>query len=177
MDIEKVEVGFLKENCYVLKKNNKCLIIDPGCEYEKIKEAIGNLELLGILITHRHFDHIGALEEFIRDYNPFILDFKTSKEDTYKIGPFKFDVIYNPGHSNDSVTYYFKDDNVMFVGDFIFYRSVGRTDLATGSIEEMNKSIKKITKYNDAVIYPGHGKSTTLSDEIKNNPYFKIERN
>ena len=65
----------------------------------------------------------------------------------------------------------------MFVGDFIFYRSVGRTDLATGSIEEMNKSIKKITKYNDAVIYPGHGKSTTLSDEIKNNPYFKIERN
>ena len=80
MDIEKVEVGFLKENCYVLKKNNKCLIIDPGCEYEKIKEAMGNLELLGILITHRHFDHIGALEEFIRDYNPFILDFKTSKE-------------------------------------------------------------------------------------------------
>ena len=57
MEIETVVTGALDENCYILKKNNTCLVIDPGSDYPKIKERIGNNKILGVLITHAHFDH------------------------------------------------------------------------------------------------------------------------
>ena len=65
MEIETVVTGALDENCYILKKNNTCLVIDPGSDYLKIKERIGNNKILGVLITHAHFDHVGALRNFL----------------------------------------------------------------------------------------------------------------
>ena len=69
MNIEKVVVGMLETNCYLLEKNNQLLIIDPGEEYNKIKKAIGNRHITGIIITHYHIDHIGALEELKQNDN------------------------------------------------------------------------------------------------------------
>ena len=171
MDIKCVVVGYLDENCYVLSKNGNCLIVDPGDNYNKIREQIGDNKVLGVLITHSHADHIGALRNFLS-----IKIFKRSnlEEKEYSIGDFKFSVIHTPGHSKDSVTFYFEEDNCMFIGDFIFKDSIGRVDLPGGSNAEMSKSISKILKYDDKItLYPGHGDSTTLGNERKNNPYLK----
>ena len=173
MDIKRVVTGVLEENCYVLKKNNKCLVVDPGDDYDKIKEVIGDDKVLGVLITHSHFDHIGALRNFLTKRSTKIYKKSSVEEKEYEVGDFKFEVIYTPGHSKDSVTFYFKEDNVMFVGDFIFKESIGRCDLPGGDIKEMDSSINKIKKYpKDITLYPGHYDSTTLEYEINNNSYF-----
>lgn len=172
MNIKCVKTGFLEENCYILEKNNKYLVIDPGDDFPLIKSNIKG-EVLGILITHRHFDHIGALDDMIKEYNVPFYDRENMKEETYKIGDFSFKVIFNPGHSKDSITYYFYKQKVMFTGDFIFYNDIGRCDLEGGSFSEMKESIEKIKKYDpDTIIYPGHGKSTKISLEKEKNIYF-----
>lgn len=171
MKIEKVEVGYLEENCYVISKDNNCLIIDPGDEFNKIKELVGNKKVLGILITHHHFDHVGALNECVSYYKCPVIDYKN--QDIIK--PFNYEIIDTPGHKEDAVTYYFKDDKVMFVGDFIFKDSIGRCDLAGGDEKAMKKSIEKIKKYDDDItLYPGHGYETTLGYEKENNVYFEV---
>ena len=176
MKIEKVKTGYLEENCYVISINDECLIIDPGDEFLKIKKLINNKKVLGVLITHYHFDHIGALEEIKNEYNVPVIDYKSNV--VQKIGPFNFEIIKTPGHKEDAVTYYFKDDKVMFVGDFIFQGSIGRCDLEGGNFEDMKKSIKNIKKYDkDIILYPGHGNSTTLKNEMESNPYMEGDFN
>ena len=76
------------------------------------------------------------------------------------------------GHSFDSVSFYFKETNDMFVGDFIFEGSIGRMDLEGGSEEEMAYSLKKLRDYSAVTkLYPGHGNTTTLEKELLYNPY------
>lgn len=174
MKIEKVVVGDLLENCYIVSKDDYCLVIDPGDEFDKIDKVIGNKKVLAVLITHHHFDHVGALDDIVNKYNVSVLDFNSLEEKEYIVGPFTFHVIYNPGHTKDSVSYYFKDEKVIYVGDFIFKNSIGRCDLAGGNFFEMENSLDKIKKYpDDIIIYPGHGDSTTLGYEKKNNSFFR----
>ena len=165
MKIKTVKVGYLKTNCYILEKDNKCLIIDPGSEKDTI---INNIEtkVVGILITHNHFDHIGALDDLKGYYKVESYNFDNLKEGLNKIDDFSFIVNYNPGHTMDSVSYIF--DNIMFSGDFIFHNTIGRCDYG-GDFNIMKKSIKKIlNKSINYKIYPGHGKLTYLDDEIDN---------
>lgn len=162
MEINRVVVGMLDTNCYILKKDNKCLVIDPGDEYNKIKEVIGNDEVVGVIITHHHFDHIGALNKFDKK---LLLDRHNLEEKEYNISNFKFEVIYTEGHKEDCITIFFKEEKIMFTGDFIFKGAIGRTDLEGGNYLEMINSLKKIDKYNkDIILYPGHGDKTTLLD-------------
>ena len=65
MEVEKIVTGSLDENCYVIKKNDTCLVVDPGDDYDKIKEKIGSAKTLAVLVTHSHFDHVGALRNFL----------------------------------------------------------------------------------------------------------------
>ncbi len=175
MEIKKVVTGYLDENCYLLIKDGNCLVVDPGDEYNKIKDEIGDNKVLGVLITHSHFDHIGALRNFLTKRS--IKIFKRSNlEDNkeYKIGNFTFKAILTPGHSKDSVTFYFEEDKAMIVGDFIFKESMGRTDFPGGSDSDMQDSIKKILEYpDDTKLYPGHYDETTLGYEKQNNPFLK----
>ncbi len=175
MEIKKVITGVLDENCYIVINNNECLVIDPGDDFLKIKEAIGPNKILGVLITHSHFDHIGALRNFLTKRSIKIFKRSSLEENhEYQIGSFKFKCIYTPGHSKDSVTFYFEDEKVMFIGDFIFKESIGRTDLPSGSATEMQESIKKILTYDDDIkLYPGHNEETTLKYEKEHNPYLK----
>lgn len=176
MNVEILKVGTLKCNCYILTKGNEALVIDPGDEVEKIKSHLNNKNVLGILITHHHFDHIGALNDLKQERNIQVFDNSNLEEKQYSIGPFTFEVIKTSGHSNDSISFYFKDYNLMFVGDFIFKGSIGRCDMDTGNIKSMKESIEMIKKYNDnIIIYSGHGDSTTLGQEKKYNMYFKEE--
>ena len=125
-------------------------------------------------MTHSHNDHIGALEQLKKLYNIPVYQYKNLNEGNINIVDFNIDVIYTKGHKDDSITFYFKEDEIMFTGDFLFKNSIGRTDLETGNDIEMKKSIDKIHKYNDIIkIYPGHGPSTTLGLEKKYNYYLK----
>ncbi|MGN0967403.1 MAG: MBL fold metallo-hydrolase [Candidatus Coprovivens sp.] len=157
MKIEKIEVGYLDTNCYLLKIDDECVVIDPGGDFPKIKKAIGDSKVVGVLVTHFHQDHIEALEEVLSYY-----DAELNKVNSDK---FKYEVIETPGHTNDSKTFYFKKINTMFTGDFIFNSSIGRTDLG-GSDKDMQESLKMIEKYPDkTILYPGHGPETLLGNE------------
>ena len=187
MNVKKIVVGIYQENCYFINNNNKDLIIvDPGDEFNKLNNIIKNNEynLKAILITHAHIDHIGALKELLEEYKVDLyysninneIEYKkliNINEKEYDINDFKFKVIKTPGHRNDSVTYYFYEDNIMFTGDFIFKNSIGRTDLEYANPLEMKNSIEMIKGYSDDIkLYPGHGEDTTLGFEKENNFYF-----
>jgi len=171
MEIKILKVGYLQTNCYILTKGTSAIIIDPGDEYEKISKELKKLNLKAILLTHHHFDHVGALKNF---ENIKIFDNRNLEEKEYKIDNFKFEVIYTPGHTSDSISFYFKEENKMFTGDFVFKNTIGRTDLDTGNINEMYTSIEKLKTYpRNTKLYPGHGNTTSIEDEIKNNPFFQ----
>ena len=174
MNIERIIVGDLQTNCYIIEKDNKVLVIDPGDEFLKIKKQINNREVLGVIITHYHYDHIGALDLIINEYKVKVYDNNTLNEGINKIGPFTFEMLKTPGHKEDLISIYFKEEKVMFVGDFIFKGTIGRTDLEGSNPSDMQKSIMKIKKYPlDTIIYPGHGVKTTLEYEVLNNPFFR----
>ncbi len=171
MIVKKIKVGYIRTNCYILTNENDAIIVDPGDDYEKIKEEIKDLNIQAILITHYHFDHVGALTNF---KNIKIYDYKTLNK-KIKIKNFEFEIIETKGHTSDSVSFYFKKENKMFVGDFIFQNTVGRTDLETSDYKQLLDSIKKIKKYpNNTEIYPGHGNDTILEHELRNNIYFDL---
>lgn len=161
MKIKRISVGAWQANCYIIiDKQNHALIIDPGDEAKKIIESSSAYIVEDILITHSHADHIGALKE-LKEY--FKLDAINGKKH------FSYEIIPTPGHTKDSVSYYFKKENIIFTGDFIFKGTIGRTDLG-GDSKEMKKSIQFFLKnFSDTVtIYPGHGPSTTLERERTN---------
>ena len=173
MEIKRIITGALDENCYVLIKNNTAIIVDPGDDYLNIKEAIGDNNVLAVLITHSHFDHIGALRNFLTKRSIKIFKRSNLEEKEYTVGDFKFTCIHTPGHSKDSVTFYFKEDNCMFVGDFIFKESIGRTDFPLGSYDAIISSIKEklYTLDKGTAVLPGHGEDSVIENEIRENPY------
>jgi len=172
MMVEKIETGYLEENCYIVSIDNDCLIIDPGDDFDKIKALVGDKNVLAVLVTHYHFDHIGALKDVKKYYNVDVIDYKSNKNQN--VGPFSFEIILTPGHKEDAVTYYFRDEKIMFIGDFIFKGTIGRCDLEGGNINDMMKSLRMIKTYDEEImLYPGHGENTTLKEELENNPYMR----
>lgn len=173
MNIKKLINGYLEENCYILMKERKALIIDPGSDYELIKAYIksNNLNLIGVLITHYHFDHVLILKDLLKDYDLRVFDYK-NKNERINLFDFNFTVIETKGHTSDSVSFYFKKENVLFTGDFLFKDTIG--DYIDKDEEDMLNSIKLIKTFDENIrVYPGHGEDTTIGDEIKNNPYLK----
>lgn len=164
MNIKRIIVGELEENCYIITKDHKTIIIDPGDEINKIKKEIEE-EVIGIIITHYHFDHTGALNDILKIYDVPVIDINNQNI----LDPFQYKIIENPGHTKDSISIYFKEEKIIFCGDFIFAGTIGRTDLPTGNMDEMKESIKKILTYDENItLYPGHYESTTIKSE-KNN--------
>lgn len=173
MKIKVIINGYLEENCYIISKNNKALIVDPGNDYEKIKKYIKEeeLEIIGILITHYHFDHILILKEVLKNYKVEIYDYKNINQNI-KINEFKFLVIDTKGHSDDSVSFYFETENLMFTGDFLFKETIGNYDLENEKY--MINSLKKIKTFDkNTRILPGHGEGSTIGYELLNNPFLK----
>ena len=165
--------GYLEENCYVIHNNKNALIVDPGSESKKIINEINKLHLnvVGILITHYHFDHIGALEEVKNEYNiKDVIDYKSDKD--IKIKDFKFRIIENYGHTMDSVSFYFEKEKIMFTGDFVFYESIGKFDEENEYI--MFESLKRFMSLDDDItIYPGHGPSSNVGYEKRYNYFLR----
>ena len=173
MDIKCIKVGYLRCNCYLISKDRESLLIDPGDEIDRIEEFIRDKNIMGILITHNHFDHVGCVKDLVNKYNYSVYDNSNLNEGINKIGNFTFEVIKCYGHTMDCLSFYFREDKVMFTGDFLFKGTIGRCDLVGSNISAMEDSINKIKDYDgDIVIYPGHGMKSTLGVEKETNPYF-----
>lgn len=168
-----MQLGLVGANCYILKEGKQALVIDPGGEPERILEYLEgqNLEVDAILLTHAHFDHIGALEEIRRKtgadvyLHPKEADWLGDpmlngshklvgepitaspadhflEEGPMDVGLFRFEVIHTPGHSPGSVSFIFPEHVFLFSGDALFQGSIGRTDLTGGDFDELAKSIR-----------------------------------
>ncbi len=162
MKIDRLVVGTLEENCYIVSKDNNCIIIDPGDQFNKIKNFINynKFNVVAIFVTHYHFDHIGALDECKKEYDVDVYDYSKYINDDkiYEIENFKFKIIDSRGHKEDLVSFYFYEDNAMFTGDFIFKDTIGRCDLMGGDYNMMIHNLKKFNEnYDNINIYPGHG--------------------
>lgn len=187
MKIQTIVTGMIRENCYVVSDDNgKAAVVDPGDDTAKIISYIddNNLDVEWILITHPHFDHIGALvpvkehtgakvavgaadAEGIR----FAPDLACKEGDVIKAGDLAFHVIETPGHTPGGVCYICGDS--MFSGDTLFMESIGRSDLAGGDFGQMRQTLVKLRDlpYDDLTVYPGHMEATTLQHERQYNPF------
>lgn len=207
MEVNIMSVGLIGTNCYILSKNDEALIIDPGGDADRITRLVDekNIRPLAILLTHAHYDHIGALEELRREFevdvhineaeqhwlsNPswngshklpggYITASPAEKlleEGEMAIGSFHFRILHTPGHSPGSMSFIFEETKQIFSGDVLFQQGIGRTDLPGGDFSTLKRTIKeKLYRLDDAfIVYPGHGPSTTIGFEKKNNPFVRI---
>jgi len=202
MIIEKLVVGLLETNCYILadEKTKDAVIIDPGDEHKKIRAKVEKLGLipLCVIITHGHGDHIGAnkdlglpiwIHRFDADSladpaknlsRAFDFEVRSPKAgrlledgEKFKVGSLELEIIHTPGHTPGGICV--KCDGVVFTGDTLFCGGVGRTDLPQASEKDLFKSIKTklLTLDDSVVIYPGHGPSSSIGDEKRNNPFLE----
>ena len=206
--IETLVLGQMQSNCYIVynTENSDAVIIDPGAQPHMISERIENIciNVTHILLTHAHFDHIGAVDEISLKYDCDIIlcrddeelltdpvlnlshsfgtDITVKSKNIILVGDQsvnligeRFDFIQTPGHSNGSMCIRVSD--ALFTGDTLFYCSVGNDFPPYGSIETETASIKNklFVLDGDYICYPGHGRITTLDFEKKHNPYVSGE--
>ena len=175
MNIEKLTVGILETNCYILKGKKKGIIIDPGEEANRILEAVADLQIDLILLTHNHFDHIRALPAVLEATSAKVaihpldgiaeadIDLKDGAKIAFE-GE-EISVIHTPGHTPGSCCFLLGEN--LFSGDTLFPGGWGNTSFAGGSEEAIFRSIReKLMNLPDqTIVYPGHGEETTIVEE------------
>lgn len=198
MKIKSIKVGLYQTNCYILEFEDHNILIDPGSRPQKILAHLHDKKVSAILLTHGHFDHIGAVDDLYEVYKCAIyihhqdaLMIKNAslncsykynitvnsptiivKEGQIDVNGVTFTVYHTPGHTKGSVCY--QIDDKLFTGDTIFKNSVGRTDLPTGNASDLKHSLSFIkTLSEDIMLYPGHDDKTSIKEEIINNIFLK----
>ena len=194
LKIHTLTLGMYQTNTYIIHEENSkgCCVIDPGYEADTILRKIEALGLTpeAILLTHGHFDHVGAVKDLAADTGcrvfacagdeqlpPMFTGGKLYVTDRYEEGTILniaglyIRVLHTPGHTPGSVCLLV--DDVIFSGDTLFAGSCGRTDIG-GSWTEIQTSLKRLSLLEgDFTVYPGHGESTTLAAERRYNPYMR----
>ena len=201
MGIKRFVVGGFETNTYLITKNDRAVLVDPGLDFQSILDEMKNYHIEAILITHGHVDHIDGCG-FIKapiyvgkeDLNNFsnlsnslyhlcgmkpsykVNDLNligVSDNEIIKLESFTFKAIHTPGHTEGSYCYLFFDN--LFSGDTLFNLSIGRVDFPTGSSKKMKESLKKLVSLlpDEIKVYPGHEEKTTMKFEKKNNMYLK----
>jgi glyoxylase-like metal-dependent hydrolase (beta-lactamase superfamily II) len=200
-----LEVGPLAVNCYIVQHlpTRKAVVIDPGDDGEVILGQIGRLGCAvdKILLTHGHFDHVGAVGILREksDANVYLHagdvermksarrqglmfglsipdapppDVLVGEGDRVPFGDREFLVAHTPGHTPGCVSYIM--GNLAFVGDLIFAGSIGRTDLPGGDTETLLRAVREkiFVLPDETVLFPGHGPATTVGEEKRSNPFF-----
>ncbi|MFW9784964.1 MAG: MBL fold metallo-hydrolase [Candidatus Heimdallarchaeota archaeon] len=208
MILKRLVVGMYIVNTYIFGSSNtkEVVIIDPGAEPERIIRTIDELGVnpIAILVTHGHGDHTGAVGAIASYYDiPMMFHksrlnwgrYSSSKEnrglqegDVINVGEITLHVLETPGHSPDSLCYYTKDvkefndqniEGIIFTGDLIFCRGIGRSDFGGGNSNQLFSSIKNKIMHNpeftdNFLILSGHsysGDITSIGEERKQNPY------
>ncbi|HMD58072.1 MAG TPA: MBL fold metallo-hydrolase [Solirubrobacteraceae bacterium] len=203
-DVRAFTVGPVQENCYIVRADDQArsaVIVDPGDEAPRLLQAADALgvQIEAILLTHTHFDHIGAvapvaaatgapvycpgIERFVLadvmrwvppGFGPFEsyeADHTVEGGERLSLAGIDFDVIFTPGHSPGHVTYALP--GALLSGDVLFQGSVGRVDLPGGDWATLERSIERLIVAHpaDTVVYPGHMGVTTLGRERETNPF------
>ena len=203
INIIKLSLGAYQTNTYLVheKTTKSCAVIDPGYQADTILKKVRALGLTvdAVLLTHGHFDHVGAVEEIVaatgcalwmseRDWSQFpnpvtgyfypiancdFCEVNFCREgEEISAGGLRFRVLDTPGHTHGSVC--FRCGNALFSGDTLFAGSCGRTDLPGGSGKLLRQSLARLSELEDDLyVYPGHGESTTLAEEKRYNPYMR----
>ena len=201
MKIHTLPLGDYQTNTYIVENEGRCAIIDPGYAPETILSFLEKRSLAvdAILLTHGHFDHVGAVEKIVEETgcklwmsqgdwsqkispltayfypiaNCDFTDVQFCEEgEVISAAGLSFSVLETPGHTRGSVCYLC--DDALFSGDTLFAGSCGRTDLPGGDWNTILVSLKRLSQLKgDFTVYPGHGNSTTLSQEKLYNPYMR----
>jgi hydroxyacylglutathione hydrolase len=205
LEVRQLTVGPIAENCFIVRKEgaDKALLVDPGEEPERILAEIAQTgaEVEAILITHCHFDHVGAVAPLAREtgapvycpeievpvladlmsftmpgfgpYESYEADEVIKGGEVLELAGLTLDVLFTPGHSPGHVTYAVRDEEAIFSGDVLFQGSVGRVDLPGGDGPTLIQSIQALLDSQSAetTVYPGHMGVTTLGVERATNPF------
>ena len=190
--ITKLTLGLYQTNTYILSNDTDALVIDPGYEADAILDALQGRTLKAIVLTHGHFDHVGAVKELVAETGcdvyihpaesampPMMTAGQLYYTHTYGEGDtispvsgIELHVLHTPGHTPGSVCLLWKDQ--MFSGDTLFEGSCGRVDLPGGDPRVMMESLRRLASLQaDYHVHPGHGGSTTLAQEKRYNPYLR----
>ena len=193
--IHTMPLGLYQTNCYIVhdSSSKKCIVIDPGYEAHTILDTLEDLglEMEAILLTHGHFDHVGAVRDLVATTGcrVFLRAEETTMPHQMTAGPLYYSdsyptegklqvadidilVMHTPGHTPGSVCLLIED--AMFSGDTLFAGSMGRCDFPGSSIFDMRKSLRKLCALTKNYrVFPGHGENSTLDHEKKTNPYLR----
>ena len=198
MLIKTLPVGQLETNCYVVTDENslRCAVIDPGDESNTILDYLEEhrLKCEVILLTHSHFDHVGAVDAVAEEtgaavcmnrrddtggedlHRPYSLPENgryIDEGDVVEVGALRFEVLATPGHTPGGLC--FRCGEALFTGDTLFRGSCGRTDLPGGDMDEELRSLKKLCELpGDYEVYPGHMDPSSLSRERALNYYCRM---
>ena len=193
MQVHTLALGAYQTNCYIVQNEDRCFLIDPGYEAARILSFLEEkgLKADAILLTHGHFDHVGAVRELAAelDCKVYIHEGDLSLPPQFTAGALYYTDLYKggitieaagldvfvrhtPGHTPGSVCLLV--ENVLFSGDTLFAGSCGRTDLPGGDWSAICESLRRIARMpGNFKVCPGHGDATSLSFERKNNPYMR----
>lgn len=205
LKIEQRVLGMVATNVYlgIHTETKEAFLVDPADRADYIADWIrkSGVTLKAILLTHGHFDHIGASEELKKEFQvpiyamaaeavvledsrlnlsanwaaPFTAkcDIELQDEQELKVAGFTVIAYHTPGHTKGGACYYLPEEQVLFSGDTIFRASVGRTDFPTGSMGELRRSVQRMLKLlpDETAVLPGHESDTSIADEKKWNPY------
>ena len=190
--ITRLTLGLYQTNTYILSNGTEAAVIDPGYEPDTILDALEGLTLKAILLTHGHFDHVGAVRELVAETGcevwihaaegtmpPMVTAGPLYYTRTYDEGDticpitgVEITVLHTPGHTPGSVCLLCGRD--LFSGDTLFEGSCGRVDLPGGNGHQMVASLRRLAALQaDYQVHPGHGGSTALSAERRYNPYMR----
>jgi hydroxyacylglutathione hydrolase len=199
-------VGPLQENCWVIEEGARAIVVDPGDEAERLIEELEGLTVDAILLTHTHFDHVGAVAALARHtgapvfcpatevfilqeinayvfpgygpYEPYDPEETIEGGEHLTLGDLEIDVLFTPGHSPGHVSFSIPDHQLLLSGDVLFQGSIGRTDLPGGDPERLMESIAMLldTLSDDTRVLPGHMGVTTLGRERHTNPFLLAPR-
>lgn len=190
-NVLQIQVGNMANFSYILwdRSSNICAIIDPSWEIEKILNIVNSnsLKLEYIINTHSHFDHVLGNEQIValtnakivqHSLSPLHKDIEVEDGSQISVGKIKLDVIYTPGHSEDSICLILKN-HCIFSGDTIFIGNCGRTDLPGGNTTKLFYSLDRLKNLDDnLIIYPGHNygqvPKSLLREEKKTNPFLQF---
>ena len=203
--IEQHVIGMVATNVYLAinSETMEAFLVDPADRAELIADwiTVKGAVLKGILLTHGHFDHVGAVNELKKKYQVPVYamaaerviledarlnlssswagafavscDVELTDEEKFTLAGFEITAYHTPGHTKGGACYYIREEAVLFSGDTIFCGNIGRTDFPTGSMSELRRSLQRMVKIlpEETCVLPGHESATTIADEKRYNPY------
>lgn len=197
MKLKKISCGKLETNSYVLYDDKNAIVIDAPDGIYRVESFLreNNLNIVAVLLTHGHFDHIAGARRLQElgakiylhkadefkiadidhmammlnvDVQNFEVDYKIEKEENIKINDVEIKIIFTPGHTKGGVSYII--DNCLFSGDTMFRDSFGRVDFFDSNPSDLKESLLKLYELDESlIVYPGHGEESTIKREKVNN--------